>query len=282
MPLMSPREVLKLKLDSIPFPQLKELALMLGISKGRKTEIIKEVLQGEVNEKIVDRFIKQKYEERMQNRKKLISDDELKKELLKVKTFSWGVVQGQLDQKIQTEYVRKIVRYDELLNRIKARLHDDITNYVVCTWFNHWTTVLIEEHISMHERVIPTIKNIKGIDIFFDGQPFDLKVTYLPRDYDPQKAIKKPLELAVWMYENQGAQRFGSDNRLFVVLLDRDNPERSWELKRNFDLVFRRIDEFFNKEIVSEKDEILFTFRKRIYTAITKMLIIAKETDREL
>jgi hypothetical protein len=276
MPLMSPREVLKLKLDSIPFPQLKEFASMSGISKGRKTEIIKEILQKGVDEKIVDRFIKQKYEERIQNRKKLISDDELKKELLKVETFSWGVIQGQLDQKIQTEYVRKIVRYDELLNRVKTGLHDDITNYVVCTWFNHWTTVLIEEHISMHERVIPTIKNIKGIDIFFDGQPFDLKVTYLPRDYDHRKAIEKPLDLAVWRYENQGIQRFGADNRLFVVLLDRDNPERSWELKRNFDLVFQRIDEFFDKESVSEQDEILFSFRKRVYTAITKILIISK------
>jgi len=276
MPLMSPREVLKLKLDSIPFPQLKEFASMSGISKGRKTEIIKEILQKGVDEKIVDRFIKQKYEERIQNRKKLISDDELKKELLKVETFSWGVIQGQLAQKIQTEYVRKIVRYDELLNRVKTGLHDDITNYVVCTWFNHWTTVLIEEHISMHERVIPTIKNIKGIDIFFDGQPFDLKVTYLPRDYDHRKAIEKPLDLAVWMYENQGIQKFGADNRLFVVLLDRDNPERSWELKRNFDLVFQRIDEFFDKESVSEQDEILFSFRKRVYTAITKILIISK------
>jgi hypothetical protein len=128
----------------------------------------------------------------------------------------------------------------------------------------------------MHERVIPTIKNIKGIDIFFDGQPFDLKVTYLPRDYDHRKAIEKPLDLAVWMYENQGIQRFGADNRLFVVLLDRDNPERSWELKRNFDLVFQRIDEFFDKESVSEQDEILFSFRKRVYTAITKILIISK------
>ncbi|HOJ40596.1 MAG TPA: hypothetical protein PK644_09070 [bacterium] len=95
---------------------------------------------------------------------------------MKVETFSWGVVQGQLDQKIQVEYVRRIVRYEDLLSNVRAKLHDDVTNYVICTWFNHWTTVLIEEHISTHKKVIPTIKNIKGIDIFFDGQPFDLKV----------------------------------------------------------------------------------------------------------
>lgn len=195
---------------------------------------------------------------------------------MKVKTFSWGVVQGQLDQKIQTEYVRRIVRYGDLLNNVRAKLHDDVTNYFVCTWFNHWTTVLIEEHISAHPKVIPTIKNIKGIDIFFDGQPFDLKVTYLPREYNPTDAIRDPSNLAVWMYENQGPQRLGSDNRLFVVLLDKDNPERSWELKRDFELVFQKIDKFFDNETVSKKDEIVFTFRRKTYTAVTKVLIITK------
>ncbi len=195
---------------------------------------------------------------------------------MKVKTFSWDVVQGQLDQKIQAEYVRRIVRYEDLLNGVKARLHDDITKYVICTWFNHWTTVLIEEHISMHPKVIPTIKNIKGIDIFFDGQPFDLKVTYLPREYNPIDAIKNPTDLAIWMYEKQGAQRFGSDNRLFVVILDKDNPEKNWELKREFNLVFQKIDNFFDRETVSKKDEIVFTFAKKTYTTVAKILIITK------
>lgn len=78
------------------------------------------------------------------------------------------------------------------------------------------------------------------------------------------------------MYENQGAQRFGADNRLFVVLLDRNNPERSWELKRDFALVFQKIDDFFDRETVSKKDEIVFTFGRRTYTTVTKMLIITK------
>ena len=80
----------------------------------------------------------------------------------------------------------------------------------------------------------------------------------------------------MWMYENQGAQRFGADNRLFVVLLDRNNPERSWELKRDFALVFQKIDNFFDRETVSKKNEIVFTFGRRTYTTVTKMLIITK------
>jgi len=277
MPLLSQKEVLNLKLSCIPLPQLKLFAFDAGINNVRlATEIIKRVLDKIVDEKIIDEFIKQKYSERIQERRKVISDEDLKKELLKVQTFTLGVVQGQLDQKIQTEYVRRIVRYEDLLNNVRAKLYDDVTNYVICTWFNHWTTVLIEEHISTHKNVIPTIKNIKGIDIFFDGHPFDLKVTYLPREYNPDDAMKNPTDLAIWMYEHQGAQRFGADNRLFVVLLDKNNPERSWELKRDFELVFQKIDNFFDRETVSKKDEIVFTFGRKTYTAVTKVLIITK------
>lgn len=277
MSLLSQKEVLNLKLICIKSAQLKILASELGISSsGKAADIIKRILEKQPDEKLINKFIKQKYAEKIKERRAIISDEDLKKELMKVKTFSWGVVQGQLDQKIQTEYVRKIVRYEDLLNNVKAKLYDDVTNYVICTWFNHWTTVLIEEHISTHPKVIPTIKNIKGIDIFFDGQPFDLKVTYLPKGYDPIDAVRNPSRLAVWMYENQGAQGFGADNRLFVVLLDKDNPERSWELKRDFDLVFQKIDNFFDKEKVSKDDEIVFTFGRRTYTAVTKVLIITK------
>jgi len=277
MPLLSRKQVLNMKLSSIPVDKLRELASNLGIDKrGSGADIVKKLLGCPVTEEVIDNFMKQKYTKRIETRRSIISDSELKEELGKVKSFSWGVVQGQLDQKIQTEYVRKFVRYEDLLNSVRAKLHDDVTNYVICTWFNHWTTVLIEEHISTHHKVVPTLKNIKGIDIFFDGQPFDLKVTYLPRDYEPSYATENPKDLAIWMYENQGAQRFGADNRLFVVLLDKDNPEKSWELKRNFSLVFEKIDKFFDNEEVSENDEIIFTFKRKTYTAVSKVLIIAR------
>jgi hypothetical protein len=207
-------------------------------------------------------------------RKKLISDEDLIQELHKVKEFSWGVVQGQLDQKIQSEYVRKIVRYEELISNVKGKLHDEVTSYVVCTWYNHWTTVLIEEHISQHPRVIHTLKNIKGVDIFVDDQPFDLKITYLPKGYDINSALSRPKDLAIWMYENQGAQRFGADNRLFVILWDTKNPDESWKLKRNFPLVFTQIDKFFDKVKITTQDEIVFSFKKKTYTTVTKVLFI--------
>lgn len=273
--LVSKRELANLKLNGIKSEDLRELAQDLKLNtKGNASDIIKILI--DIPQNKIDDFIKQKYEKQIRERQKLILDEDLKRELMKVSNFRWGAVQGQLDQKIQTEYVRRFVRYEDLLSGIKSKLHDDITHYVIATWYNHWTTVLIEDHIAEHPKVIPTLKNNFGIDIFFDNQPFDLKITYLPKNYSIENASKNPKDLIIWLYENQGAQRFGADNRLFVVLSSQNNLEDSWKLKRDFDFVFNKIDHFFNHSRVSKDDEILFTFNKRTYTAISKILIISK------
>jgi len=273
--LVSKKELANLKLRAIKSDDLKELAGALGVdTRGTASNLIKKLI--DVPQNKIDEFIKRKYQQQVKERQKLISDEALKQEVLKVKEFRWGVVQGQLDQKIQTEYVRRFVRYEDLIQGVKSRLHDDITHYVIATWYNHWTTVLIEDHISQHSKVIPTLKNNFGVDIFFDDQPFDLKITYLPKNFTLEQALKNPKNLIVWLYENQGTQRFGADNRFFVVLASKNNLEESWKLKRDFDFVFSEIDKFFDNALVSTKDEIVFSFKKKTYTTISKILIITR------
>lgn len=273
--LVSTKEVTNLKLQAIKADDLKKLAASIGFEpKGSASDLIKKLI--DLPQDKIDYFIKSKYLLQIKERQKLISDRELINEVQKVIDFNWGVVQGQLDQKIQAEYVRKFFRYQDLINGVRSKLHDEVTSYVIATWYNHWTTVLIEDHIGIHPRVVPTLKNNFGVDIFFYGQPFDLKTTYLPRGYPIDEAMKNPRQLAIWMYENQGAQRFGADNRLFVILADKNNLDQSWKLKRDFGFVFGKIDQFFDEATVSAKDEIVFTFQKKTYTTISKVLIITK------
>jgi hypothetical protein len=47
----------------------------------------------------------------------------------------------------------------------------------------------------------------------------------------------KPKILANWLYENQEEMRFGSENRLFLVLVDTDDFTNSWKLKGNIELL---------------------------------------------
>jgi len=273
--LVSQKELANLKLKSIKSEELKEFAKSLGVdSRGTAADLVKRLINTPQDK--IDNFIKRKYREQVRERQKLISDENLKQELMKVQEFRWGVVQGQLDQKIQTEYVRRFVKYEDLISGVKNKLHDDVTHYVIATWYNHWTTVLIEDHISQHSKVIPTLKNNFGIDIFFDNQPFDLKITYLPKDFTLEQVLRNPKDLIVWLYENQGAQRFGADNRFFVVLASKSNLDESWKLKRDFDFVFGEIDKFFDSASVSAKDEIIFSFKGKTYTTTSKILIITK------
>ena len=264
------------KLNTVPVPALKELAGELGLARGgRQGHIIDRL--AEQDQARIDTFIKHKYREKVtERRENIISDQDLLAELGRVEAIDWGVVQGQLDGKIQREYVRVFTRYADLLNGIRDQLHGEITNYVVASWYNHWSTVLIEDHISLHDNVVPTIKNVNGVDIFFRDCPFDLKITYLPRNYDLAAALEAPTDLARWLYENQGAQRFGADNRFYVVVVDPDDVEQSWRLKRDFGLLSRRLDAFLNVVTVSEADELRFVFNGRAYSPLCKILIISQ------
>lgn len=271
------KELINQKLEALTADLLKEFAEKHNFSKvGNKGDLSKRLIE-KMNETEIDHFIKQKYQEMVDERRKnWITDRELEAELGKVKDFSWGVVQGQLDQKIQREYVRVCCRYNELINSVEQTLHDEVTNYAIAAWYNHWSTKIVEDYISLHPKVVPTIKNIYGTDIFFAGQPFDLKITYLPKNYPFEKAQQDFKGLATWMYENQGTQRFGSDNRIFIILANSNNLNESWKLKRDFDLIKTNIDHFFSNETVTKKDEVVFNFDNKTHTAVTKVLLITK------
>jgi len=280
--LISENEALEMKLNTITVPLLKELAKEFdkkSLYKLNKSGIIKFIIENNITHTKLNKFIKKKYNNKLKERIKIISDEELSNELHKVKTFHWGAVQGKLDKLIQKNYVREYSKYSELIDSIEKKLYETIKNYAICTWYNHWTTIIIEDCISEHHRVVPTITHQTKIDIFFDNQPFDLKTTYFPKFYKKsiEDALKNPKDLIVQLYEKQGDNyRFGYDNRLYVVLLDSKNPERSWEMKRDFKLIQKRIMEFFDNEKVTENDKIKFKFKKKFYEAISKILFIVK------
>jgi hypothetical protein len=275
--LLSQTEVLRLKLSTIPAPLLKDLGRKVGVVGNGAGNLIKNIIVSNIDEQELDAFIKQEYAKKAKERQSVIPDADLLGELNRVRHFKWGIEQGQLDNKIQVQFVRQYPRYDDLVSNVEKTLYESVKDYVICSWYNFWSTVIIEDIISTHPRVVPTLKNIKGVDLFFDGQPFDLKITYMPKGYSsPEEASESPRKLAVWLYENQGAQRFGADNRLFVVLHDTENADESWRIKRDIDFVKQNINKFLESQSVSKEDEIVFTFQKRTYTTITKILLVAK------
>jgi hypothetical protein len=59
---------------------------------------------------------------------------------------------------------------------------------------------------------------------------------------------EEPLDLATWLYENQGEPRFSDNNRIFIVLIDENDVSESWKLKAEFDLINEKVDTFLDNQ----------------------------------
>lgn len=287
MPIVNIRDSNFIKIKSLKKEYLKSFCELYNINFSTKnmTETISTILHNFDNGKIstndINSFIRKLY---ISLRNDEMNDtgathQEIIKELNKVDSHIWGMVQGDVDSHIQSNYVRKFYKYDEVVNAIRAGLYGSIESYTLSSWYNHWSTIFLEDLINENENVIPIIKKVKGVDIIWNEQPVDIKVTNLPKEwfksgYDIDYAINNPKMVCKYMYELQGAQRFGDDNRLFIIIYDKNRPEESWKIKRDYSLIKSKIDDFFNQKI--ELDAINFKYGNNQYLAHSKVMFILK------
>lgn len=114
------------------------------------------------------------------------SDEEIsciESELNKMQNFDWGGSLGNnLEKNIVNNYVKKVMKYEEIEDAIASSIQKSVHGYTINSWYNHWSTILIEEIFNRNEKVLPTIDLVEKIDFFIDGIPFDLKVTYFPEE----------------------------------------------------------------------------------------------------
>ncbi|ELY2011304.1 hypothetical protein SL057_002374 [Flavobacterium psychrophilum] len=293
---------------------------------------------------ILDDFIKFENEKQVEN----LNTEELVSELYKLKNFDWGGdYQNSLDKYLVSRYVKvQNPSYENLLSKFETEISVAVQGYVLNSWYNHWSSILIEHIFKSHSEVLPTVGQIKSVDFFINDLPFDLKVTYLPSEYIKTKRKEKglPVELtylkkkateanivfdktakpadifyeivekmkdrnddfclqvlkslkdekleilqevqddpkilATWLYENQGEMRFGSENRLFLVLVDTDDFTNSWKLKRNIDLlkptILLYLDNFKAKKTEDLKIQFQFKGKTKTFTALTDIIFVVK------
>ncbi|MCX6381418.1 MAG: hypothetical protein NT023_18405 [Armatimonadetes bacterium] len=105
-------------------------------------------------------------------------------ELLKLRVFDWGGIhQNDINRYLVDRYVKPIKNYDTLVNKIETEAIQSLKGFVLCSWYNNWTSILIEDIFKDHSRVAPTVGKIKQVDFFIGDTPFDLKVTYFPAGF---------------------------------------------------------------------------------------------------
>lgn len=274
--------------------------------------------------------------------------NKLEQDLCLIQHFKWGGDQNNsLDKYFVSHYVKAIRSYNELKQKIASEALNVVENYVLASWYNHWTSIVIEHFFKQHKKVLPTIGQVKSIDFIIDGIPFDLKVTYLPKWYqdgikshltslglpnseiaslkkfaklanikygklpanDQHYQIRKLLEnhhrdlfnqamaeldkirdakinyakqnakdLAIRLYEKQGASRFGSENRIYLILIDRNDMDNSWEMKRDFTRLKTEIDKYLDKFDINNLNNMRLTFNYggRQYTTHADILFVIK------
>lgn len=275
-----------IKLKSLKKENLKTFCQNFSLDfRPNITDTISIILEnfdnGKISTEDINLFIRNLYVDVRDSEVKITgaTHQEIIKELNKVDEHIWGMVQGDVDSHIQSNYVRKFYKYDDVVNAIRANLYKSIESYALSSWFNHWSTVFLEDLINENANVIPIIKKVKGVDIIWNEQPVDIKVTNLPKEwfksgYDIDYAINNPKTVCKYMYELQGAQRFGDDNRLFVIIYDKNKPAESWKIKRDYDLIKSKINNFFDQKI--ELDAINFKYGNKQYLAHSKVMFILK------
>ena len=297
----------------------------------------------EFSHKILNVFILTKSEEQaaQTDTKQLVS------ELYKLKNFDWGGdYRNSLDKYLISRYVKVLNSYDILLSKFETEINPAVQGYVLNSWYNHWSSILIEFIFKSHSLVLPTVGQIKSVDFFVNSIPFDLKVTYLPAEYIKFKRKEKglpveltflknqaiaanisfdkkakdsdifheitermkdrnddfcnsvlttlrneklqilkdaqsnPKMLATWLYENQGEMRFGSENRLFLVLVDSDDFNNSWKLKRNLDLlkpvITSYLDNFQNKKLDDLKINFQYGGKAQTFNSLADVIFVIK------
>lgn len=116
-----------------------------------------------------------------------VDTNQLKEDLYKVQYYTWGGDQNNsLDKFLIGRYVKTISNFKEL-----QALYGDIAtnawNYVQNSWYNNWTSYLIESIFKKNPAVISAVGEIKSVDFFIGGYPLDLKVTFFPHQFMEQK-----------------------------------------------------------------------------------------------
>lgn len=120
-----------------------------------------------------------------------VDEDKVRTALHKINAYEWGGDHNNsLDQYLVRRYVKVISDYDTLQKKANE-IQENAWNFVQTSWYNNWTSYLIESIFKKHKRVLSAIGEIKSVDFFIDNYPIDLKVTYFPNEFMEKKLKDK-------------------------------------------------------------------------------------------
>ena len=98
----------------------------------------------ELDEEVIQETISRIF--RLEREERKAKEPELVNQLYRLEVFDWGGLhQNNLEKTIVDNYIKTIRDYDDLSNCIENELHHSMRGYVLCSWYNHWTSIIIED-----------------------------------------------------------------------------------------------------------------------------------------
>lgn len=170
------------------YENLAEIAkgLSLDIKDIKKRALFEYIFSSSASTEYIEKTISSIFNKERKVRSK--NEITLIDELYKMQEFNWGGLhQNSLDKTIVNNYVKKVSSYEKLNSHIENEILSSMRGYVRCSWYNHWTSIIIEDAFKEHSAVLPAVGLVKKIDFFIRRVPFDLKVTYLPEGFVKSK-----------------------------------------------------------------------------------------------
>ena len=176
-----------------------------------------------------------------------VDEEKLKSGLRQINNYEWGGDQeNSLDQYLVRRYIKVISDLDVLRSKADA-IAANVWNFVQTSWYNNWTSYLIESIFKKHRRVLSAVGEIKSVDFFIDNKPVDLKVTYFPGAY-LQSKLKGVLGNSELTWLKHKAKTFG-------IL-----PDKNLSDSEQYYFLREEIENHGHQEVIAE----LTKFRKQI------------------
>ncbi len=339
-----PNGIFWLKLRSISrIEQMRQFCqqIQFDIEGIPSHQLFEQVYKHKPDKQVLESFIRELFQQERAERRE--RENYIIAQLYQMKVFDWGgLYQNSLERTIVDNYIKRIQSWDELNSVIDHEIHLSMKGYVQCSWYNHWSSILIEDIFKDHPSVLPAMGLVKKVDFFIHEFPFDLKVTYFPDGYMEmlrkakglrpeltslkafcrqqgiwfdnaksagalfselfakvtehpsqaaqefmadfkatrmrllQQTIENPESLKIWLYENQGVRRFDAANRFFLVLVNANDFDESWKLKRNKDLLASSIHSHLDEMMPDgmENLRLEFQWQNENYAAYADILFI--------
>ena len=128
---------------------------------GKTSEYVLNIFNSSVSTNNIEYFI---LEEAKKEKITKSERDYLIDQLSRLKIFDWGgSYQNALEKNIVNNYVKKIKSYDDLNKKVDTSILEAVRGYTFNSWYNHWTTILIEDIFNDVEDIIPAIGKIEKI-----------------------------------------------------------------------------------------------------------------------